>query len=176
MNGTGAIPDFENSTRTSWYEEQKLITNVVIDEGVTRIGPYAFVGGKMERVDIPSNVKIVGARAFDQCYKLDTVSIKDVAAWCTIDFCGIYANPLWHARSLYLNDTLITDLIIPFGVVSISKYAFYACKSLTSIEIPNSVTIIGDQVFDGCHSLKSVTCCATTLPELGNSVWGTVNC
>ena len=33
----------------------------------------------------------------------------------------------------------------------------YYCTSLTSIEIPNSVTIIGDNAFNGCSSLTSMT-------------------
>ena len=39
----------------------------------------------------------------------------------------------------------------------ISGKAFYGCSSLTSIEIPNSVTSIGDHAFFGCIGLTSVT-------------------
>ena len=38
----------------------------------------------------------------------------------------------------------------------ISSRAFYSCKSLTSISIPNSVTSIGGYAFNGCSSLKSI--------------------
>ena len=43
-----------------------------------------------------------------------------------------------------------------------SDYAFNDCSSLTSVEIPNSVTSIGDYAFSECSSLTSV--------EIGNSV------
>ena len=45
---------------------------------------------------------------------------------------------------------------IPNSVTSIGRSAFYDCSSLTSITIPNSVTSIGGYAFDDCNSLKEV--------------------
>ena len=38
----------------------------------------------------------------------------------------------------------------------IGKYAFYGCRSLTSVKISSSVTYIGERAFSGCRSLTSV--------------------
>lgn len=46
--------------------------------------------------------------------------------------------------------------VLPDGVTSIGGYAFYDCKSLTSITIPDSVTSIGEEAFCRCESLTSV--------------------
>ena len=43
------------------------------------------------------------------------------------------------------------------GVTSIRNHAFHYCKSLTSIEIPNTVTSIGEYAFYGCSKLQNVT-------------------
>ena len=50
----------------------------------------------------------------------------------------------------------LTAITIPNSVTSIEHSAFYNCKSLTSISIPDSVTTIGNSVFDWCESLTSI--------------------
>lgn len=44
-----------------------------------------------------------------------------------------------------------------YSVTSIGNEAFWYCKGLTSITIPNSVTSIGESAFRGCSGLTSVT-------------------
>ena len=58
--------------------------------------------------------------------------------------------------NLYINGTLLTELVIPDSVTIIGDYAFYGCTSLTSVVIPDSVTSIGDLAFYDCTSLTSV--------------------
>ena len=50
----------------------------------------------------------------------------------------------------------LTSINIPDSVTSIGDCAFNACESLTNINIPNSVTSIGAGAFRGCISLANI--------------------
>lgn len=55
-------------------------------------------------------------------------------------------------------------------VTSIGKSAFFYCKSITSIVIPNSVTSIGENAFNECASLTSITL-PNTIISIGNGTF-----
>ena len=155
---------------------------MTIPEGVTSIGHAAFEDCELlTAISIPSSVTSVSHQAFDGCVSLVDVYIKDVAAWCSIDFDTHYwNNPLHYGGNMYLNNELVTELVIPEGVKvinnlafyglesitkivmpktlkSIGENTFYGCKNLKSLEIPNNVTSIGEGAFRDCESLESVT-------------------
>ena len=139
------------------YLNNELVTDLIIPSSVTRIGKYAFYNCTgLESIEIPSSVTIIEIYAFFGCTGLSKVNITDVEAWCKISFCSDYSNPLYYAKELYLNNELVTDLIIPSSVTSIRSYAFYNCTGLKSIEIPSSVTSIGIYAFLGCSGLSKV--------------------
>ena len=152
------IPNGVTSIGYRAFYNCSSLTSVTIPNGVTSIEEHAFYGcNSLTSVTIPNSVTSFGGRAFGNCNNLKEVHITDIAAWCKIDF-GSYnsANPLYYAHNLYVYDTLVTDLVIPDGVTSIGKYAFYGCSSLTSVMIPDSVTSIGNSAFEDCNNLKEV--------------------
>ncbi len=125
---------------------------------VTSIGDYAFRNcSSPESITIPEGVTSIGYSAFEDCDFLESVYITNIESWLSIDFSDFLSNPLFYACDLYLNNELVTDLVIPEGITSIGNYAFAWCSSLESITIPNSVTSIGDSAFYYCSSLESVT-------------------
>ncbi len=57
----------------------------------------------------------------------------------------------------FFNCRGLTSVTIPNSVSYIGKYAFASCSGLTSVTIPNSVSYIGEAAFGGCSGLTSVT-------------------
>ena len=52
--------------------------------------------------------------------------------------------------------TSLTSIDIPDSVTNIGNRAFYQCTGLTSVTIPDSVEIIGYRAFSDCRSLTSI--------------------
>ena len=68
---------------------------------------------------------------------------------------GVKYSKDWK-RLLKAPSRLKGEYSIRKGVKVIGDRAFYACKSLISINIPNSVTYIGNHAFRGCKTLTSI--------------------
>ena len=68
---------------------------------------------------------------------------------------GVKYSKDWK-RLLKAPESLSGKYSIRKGVKVIGDVAFWGCKSLTNINIPNSVTTIGEQAFLGCESLVNI--------------------
>ena len=61
----------------------------------------------------------------------------------------------WIGDSAFYRCSSLTSVEIPNSVTSIGEYAFRDCTGLTSVTIPNSVTSIGEGAFHKCTGLTS---------------------
>ncbi len=140
---------------------------VTIGANVTEIPAYLFYPDSYSSSSfLPKITKVIfeegcecksiGASVFVNCSSLTGVYITDIAFWCSIDFKDSSSNPLQRNGNLYLNNQLVTDLVIPEGVTEIKNYTFYSCHNLTSISLPNSVTAIGRNAFTNCNNVTSI--------------------
>lgn len=140
------------------------LNTVIINGSITTIAKDAFKGceGIVEIV-LPESIASIGANAFDGCTSLDSVFYPNLDKWCGIDFANYLANPLSNANYLYIDGTLVEELVIE---VNVKPYAFYGATGITSIVIAEGVTSIGNDAFYGCSALESVSL-PTTLASVG---------
>ena len=195
----GAMLDYHSSeNQAPWRAFSNSFTTVIIENGVTNIGQYAFcncinlisviIGNSVTTIDfraftgcgltgtltIPSSVTIIGDDAFADCSNITSIEVNT-------------NNPNYSSNDGILYNKLQDSLIkcpegktgavsIPNSVTTIESFAFGLCKGLTSVTIPNSVTTIGFRAFYDCTGLTNLLLedGTTTLSEL--SVYTFENC
>ena len=161
ISGTGAMYDY-SSSNSPFYNNTQIQT-LVIDNGVTVIGRYAFKGCTIIRdITIPNSIIRIGVNAFSSSILIArTVRINSLEAWCNITFESETSNPFsgmaLSNNKLYLNDEQIIDLVIPSGVTYLKDYAFYNYKKLQSVTISSTVTSVSPTAFGNCSNLTSIT-------------------
>ena len=144
ISGTGAMKDYDNGDNRSPVYNNSDVKKIVIEDGVTSVGDYAFRScNNLTSITIPDSVTSIGNSAFERCIGLSSVTIPDSVT-------SIGNNAFYACSSL-------TSITIPDGVTSIGYSTFSYCSSLTSITIPDSVTSIGSYAFKNCSSLTSIT-------------------
>ena len=136
--------DLEDTITAPWFPQRDKIKKVVIEDGVTRIGRYAFsFCTSLKSITIPNSVTSIGEDAFLFCSSLTSITIPNSVT-------SIGEGAFYGCKSL-------TSITISNSVTSIKFHTFCLCESLTSVTIPNSVTSIGESAFSDCVSLTSVT-------------------
>ncbi|MGN1306138.1 MAG: leucine-rich repeat protein [Faecousia sp.] len=150
FTGTGAMDEY--ACIPPWDSYNCFVTQVVMPEGLTSIGSWAFENCvNLTEIDIPSTVTAIDEGAFWNCNRLEALTLPD-----GLEMIG---------PQVFSQCTRLADMVLPTGVTSIGDAAFYGCSSLTEITIPDGVTSIGDYTFANCEHLTSVT-----MPESVTSI------
>ena len=77
ISGTGAMTNF-SSTTMPWSALRESVKSVVIEDGITTIGNYAFYNcSALKSVTIPNSVTSIGTYAFYNCASLTSVTIPN---------------------------------------------------------------------------------------------------
>ena len=143
ISGTGAMANW-NRKGSPWYANKDKIESVMIEDGVTSIGKYAFFDcSSLASIKLPNSISSIGIAAFNNCSSLASITLPN-----SISSIGELA--FYYCSSL-------TSITIPNSVTNIEKYAFCGCSMLASITISNSVTSIAESAFESCTRLKSIT-------------------
>lgn len=152
ISGEGDMPKMSNSTADiPWLDTGWNIENIVIEEGVTSVGNYAFYqydanlslpstikkigkysfagNNKITSIILPASLETMDTRAFDSCTVLESVTFKT-----NIRTVGTYCfNNCASLREVKFESDTQT--------VSISSYAFLKCPNLNLVSFPMNASL-----------------------------------
>ena len=137
------------------------ISEIILNDGITSIGDYAFYNCGVKDFAIPNYVETIGKYAFYQCTNLQEIfipnSVTTIGAYtfygCNgINKLNISENVTDIGDSAFYNCTSLSNLVIPSKTESIGSYAFAGCSSLEKINIPDSVVEMGMYAFSGASN------------------------
>ena len=84
-----------------------------------------------------------------------------------IDWDGASYNVTVIGQNAFRDNTTITSINIPKGVLEIDNYAFYGCSVLSSVKLPTNCQL-GKYIFYECDSLNEIS-----IPEGTTSIYDT---
>lgn len=84
-----------------------------------------------------------------------------------IDWDGASYNVTVIGQNAFRDNTKITSINIPKGVLEIDNYAFYGCSVLSSVKLPTNCQL-GKYIFYECDSLNEIS-----IPEGTTSIYDT---
>lgn len=156
ISGNGAMDNYISASFSGnvapWFSYADEITSIVIGEGVTTVGEYAFEDFHLvESISIPASVTSIGEMAFCDCGYTDDYTFTNPTVTIAS---GSNLETIGNSAFEYCQ---MTSFSIPNGVKTIGEGAFSYCFGLTSIEMPASVTSIGLNAFYLCRNLATLT-------------------
>ena len=173
IKGSGATEGYPGGA-SPWIHRYENIKRIVIEEGITEIGIFAFnYCRNVESIEWPKSLREIGYGAFHLCESLAEVPVisKDieVVGWRAFSGCMSLktlkveeGNPYYYV----IDDVLYEDkdgrveitqvpagrksneLYIPDGVDAVGKGALEGCESITEIRFPDTLKEIPFMIFD----------------------------
>lgn len=172
------MPNFSTTDMAPWYKYASQITKIVISEGLTSIGEYAFYSSpaayaKCTTVNFPSTLEYIGSYAFhntrisgnvvipDNVYYIGNRAFYQESNCANIKSLKLPANlKVLGERCIYRN-TGITSLTIqsPYidrrDISGSNCLQFYYLSALTSVSLPSTTKTIPARAFEHCTALTS---------------------
>ena len=121
-------------------DHRKLIGSLVIPNGITEIGKFAFAFcSGLTRVTIPAGVTIIDQETFSACSSLTNVTLpRTVTVIGSAAFTCCFNLPA---------------IVIPDSVIAICPFAFSTCRNLKTVTIESTIIKdIDETAFENVHA------------------------
>lgn len=166
ISGTGPMQDYSQETRPPWYEiSGGMDLRVVIDEGVTYIGDYAFYNmWNLIRVSFPSTVTEIGD------YACTRTNLGELQLPENLVVIGEYAfQGLKENKSLVIPDSVevikdyafeswyyAKEISISKNLKTVGAYAFSCWDAVEEMSFPDGITVIPNGLLSGNAALVNL--------------------
>ena len=134
------------------------ITSINIPAKVVKIEREAFLKCEaLHTINITKTTTSISPEAFKYCSNLTAINVdKDNDVYSSID--GYLLSKSKKTLMIFppgkANDNFT---LLPPSITTIGDYAFYDCKKLENVTIPNKVDSIGIRAFGLCENLNTIT-------------------
>ena len=137
ISGTGKMRDYILSySYAPWTSHKYRIKKVVIEEGVTGIGNYAFFNlNYLVSVSLPQSLTFIGNGAFYRCIALPEISLPP--------------NLTELGFEAFKDCGELQSITIPDGITEINGNCFEYCSSLKEVHLPDGICFFGPYAFSG---------------------------
>ncbi len=134
--GKGAMANYSDYAETPWAKNEQTPNRVVVEEGVTEIGSYAFANPSVGEVDMPDKSLIQVGKAAFMGSSIETI-------WISESTTDIGADAFADCKYL-------KQINIPKSIVSIGESAFDGTAlNKSKLEFGGNLRTIGRNAFFG---------------------------
>lgn len=173
---TITIPSGSFRIRKNSFIDCTNITSLILPINYCFIEKLAFSGCTgLTKIYINENIS-VNSKAFEGCTGIKEVhSSKEL--WFSLNHENYNTTLLASATSsspdlgLYLDNNLVTDIVIPDDIFEIKDYCFAGYKRLESVKLSKNTVRIGKGAFQGCENLVKIVIPKGSLKSIGEDAF-----
>lgn len=139
---------WSQSKKSKEYVYSSTIRKVIINEGITYISTQAFSGlNGLQEVVLPSTLTAISQSAFQNCFLLKKVDLKNVTSIDRFAFCGctelteVTGSKLKTIGSCAFQGTKLSSFTIPLTMTAFDASPFIGCKNLTAFYCADGHTV-----------------------------------
>lgn len=143
------------------------LKSIVFPDSLKVINSFAFFDcKKLAGIKLPANLEVLGEGAFKDCVQITEVNIPASIAeirYETFSGCEKLSKAVFEGtkveniyNSAFYGCKELKNVNLPEGLLNIDSSAFEGCIGLGGIDIPKSVTNIGYHAFSACTGIVSV--------------------
>ncbi|MBR5127046.1 MAG: InlB B-repeat-containing protein, partial [Roseburia sp.] len=141
ISGKGAIEDYVDSN-AEWMNYKEYIKKIVINEGITKVGDYAFYNlRELKSVTFPNTVTHIG----DYAFAYSAISEIELPKNLTTIKMGAFSH------------TKLKEIVVPENVQELGQIVFEGCELLEKAEIYADILTLEYGLFMDCSSLRDIT-------------------